>query len=103
MYFKNINIKYNIIINAIASTTLGVLCIHANSDIMRKWLWQDVVNSIGHYHDTPIHPIFSVLVIFIICSTIDLLRQKLIEKPFFNYYDKNEHKYVNQFKAIEKN
>lgn len=36
--FKNIKVKQSKIINRIASTTLGVLLIHANSGIMRQFL-----------------------------------------------------------------
>lgn len=31
------------------STTFGVLLIHANSDVMRKWLWKDLLNNTGMY------------------------------------------------------
>lgn len=37
MFFKNINIKYNAFINAVASTTFGILMIHANCDAMRHF------------------------------------------------------------------
>ena len=36
--FKNIKIKYNIIINTMAESIFGVLMIHANSDTMRRFL-----------------------------------------------------------------
>lgn len=38
MLFKNIDIKYNKYINTIASTTFGVLLIHANSATTRKFI-----------------------------------------------------------------
>ena len=37
--FKNIHLGQSKIINTIASSTFGVLLIHANSDTMRRWLW----------------------------------------------------------------
>lgn len=44
MWFKNLKIKQSRVINTIAASTFGVLCIHANSDVMRQWLWYDTAN-----------------------------------------------------------
>lgn len=49
MYFKNLRMKYNPFINAVGACTFGVLLIHANSDMMRQWLWKDVLNNAGNY------------------------------------------------------
>ena len=58
----------NKFINAVSSTTFGVLLIHANSSTMRQWLWKDVINVIGAYNYSwlILHAIASVFVIFII-------------------------------------
>lgn len=78
------------IINNIASATFGVLLIHANSDAMRRWLWQDVCNVKGNYLncssivDLLAYSTGCVLVIFVICVAIDLLRQRFIERPLFD-------------------
>lgn len=90
LFFKNVKIRQSRFINAVASTTFGVLCIHANSDVMRQWLWRDMLNNVKYYSTSVgyIHAIGSVLVIFIICSMIDYIRIKTIEKPFFNLIDK---------------
>lgn len=50
MLFKNMNIKYNKVINFIASSTFGVLLIHANSNTMRQFLWKDICNVVGSYN-----------------------------------------------------
>lgn len=50
MAFKNLNIRNSKIINTIAASTFGVLLIHANSDIMRKWLWKDTLNNCDAYY-----------------------------------------------------
>lgn len=50
LFFKNWKLKYNRIINKIASSTFGVLCIHANSGTMRQWLWSDVCNNAVFLH-----------------------------------------------------
>ena len=92
LWFKNINIPYSKLINAIGGSTFGVLLIHANSDAMRQWLWKDTVDCVGHY-SLPFWQLvgFSigvVLAIFFICIIIDIIRIKLIEEPFFKWYDK---------------
>ncbi len=90
MFFKNMKIGYSNIINTISAATFGVLLIHANSDSMRKWLWQDFLDNTGMYNSEMliIHAVGSVLIIFIICSLIDILRIRFIEKPFLNFWDK---------------
>ena len=91
MLFKNLNIRYSKFINMVASSTFGVLLIHANSDIMRRWLWGDMLDAVGHYNAPflPLYYLGSVAAIFIVCTIIDQLRIKLIEKPFFNLWDRH--------------
>lgn len=92
MYIKNCKMQYNKVINIIGGSTFGVLLIHANSDAMRTWLWKDIVNCVGHY-TLPLMQLisFSIVVvstIFLTCILIDRIRIKLIEEPFFKWYDK---------------
>ena len=77
--------KPNRFINAVAATTFGVLLIHANSDIMRQWLWIDLLKNVSVYSYSwmPLHAIGSVLGIFVVCSIVDFARIILIERPFF--------------------
>ena len=83
LFFKNIKIGYNKIINTIAASTFGVLLIHANSNTMRRWLWQDTFNNVGAYEsgNAVIHAIISVILIYAVCTVIDICRIKLIEAP----------------------
>ena len=37
-FFKNLRLKYSVLINTVSSATFGVLLIHANSNAMRIWL-----------------------------------------------------------------
>jgi len=86
MWFKNLNIKFNRIINVVAASSFGVLLIHANSSTMRHWLWNDMVDCVGHY-DTPyywLYAIGSVTIIYAICTIIDIIRMKIVEKPLLN-------------------
>lgn len=92
LWFKNIDIPYNKLINAMGGSSFGVLLIHANSDAMRQWLWRDVVDCMGHYN-LPLFQLMGyscgvVLAIFFICSLIDRIRIKIFEEPFFKLYDK---------------
>ena len=86
LFFKNINIKYNKFINTIATSIFGVLLIHANSDTMRYFLWSTILKNVEMYNSNYLyfHAILSVVCIFIICTLIDQLRIKFIEKPFFD-------------------
>ena len=85
MYFKNLDIGYNKWINKIAASTFGVLLIHANSDIMRQWLWKDTLNNVGWFNSPYefLHLFSSVIGIYIICTLIDMLRIKFIERKIF--------------------
>lgn len=92
LWFKNMNIAYSKLINAIGASTFGVLLIHANSNAMRQWLWRDTVDCVGHYSLPPLqltlYILSSVVIIFFSCILIDKVRIMLIEKPFFRWYDK---------------
>ncbi len=103
LFFKNIKLGYSKIINTISASTFGVLLIHANSDAMRKWLWQDLLDNVGMYSSKymPLHAIGSVLAIFIICTLIDILRINLIEKVFFRLWDKYFNKLKLKFEEYE--
>lgn len=70
------------IVNRVSSATFGVLLIHASSDTMRRWLWQDVCRNVWHFeNDTPggfvLHALLCTLCVFCACAGIDLLRQFL--------------------------
>lgn len=87
MWFKNINIPQNKYINMIGGSTFGVLLIHANSDTMREWLWQDLLDNVGHYSDEyfGLRAIISIIFIFFVCIIIDRIRIILIERPLFRH------------------
>lgn len=95
MGFKNLRMKNHHWINVIASSTFAVLLIHANSDTMRKWLWQDVCHNVDWIYSPymPLHAIGCVLIIYVACVLIDKVRMFLIEKPTFIIIDKYLQKY----------
>lgn len=87
--FKNMKIAYSRTINTIASTTFGVLCIHANSDTMRQWLWRDTVDCIGHYDAYyALYAVVVVIVVFAICSLIVFVRIHTVESYLLCWIDK---------------
>lgn len=90
LFFKNLNLRYNAVINKIAASAFGVLLIHANSDAMRQWLWIDTLKNASMLHNDyfVVHAIVSVVVVYIICTLIDFVRIRFLEKPFFAWYDK---------------
>ena len=103
MFFKNLKIKQSKFINTVAASTFGVLCIHANSDTMRRWLWKDTLNNVGAFGSDllVLHAIGSVIAIFIICTLIDMARIRLIEKPFFKLWDKHFDGICEKYKSFE--
>ena len=90
MFFKNLTIGYNKVINTIAASAFGVFLIHTRGEVMRQWLWKDMLNNVG-FMETQwvyLHAFASVIGIYIICTVIDIARFNLFEKPFFKWYDK---------------
>ena len=88
LFFKNLTIRHNRIINIISSTVFGILCIHSASDTMRNFLWNDIFHTSHHLqNDNTVHFIFysffCTILVFITCIIIDLFRQfvfKIIKK-----------------------
>lgn len=102
LWFKNMHIPNSSIINTIGASTFAVLLIHANSDAMRHWLWNDVVGCVANY-EFPLlylmgYSVLAVLMIFSVCVLIDQIRIMWIEKRFFIWYDKRFKKDVSTLK-----
>ncbi|MGM9947565.1 acyltransferase family protein [Floccifex sp.] len=93
MFFKDLKINKSGLINTIGGSTFGVLCIHANSDTMRKWLWGTILNVKGAYYLSIerliLFSIISVLGVFIICIIIEIIRQKLVENRILSWIEKS--------------
>lgn len=83
--FLGIRIKKSKIINTIARATLGVLLIHANSDLMRQWLWKDVLKCMEFYNSQYYfaHAIISVICVYCICVVIETVRLRFIDEPIY--------------------
>lgn len=87
MFFKNLKVRYNKVINTIASTTFGVFLIHTHSHAMRQLLWNDLFDNPGHY-STPLYAIGVVALLFVSCSLIDFIRISTIELPLLNVVER---------------
>lgn len=82
LLFKNIQLKPSRIINTLAASAFGVLLIHANSNAMRTWLWQDFLRVPEQYTSDylPLHWLASVVGIYLVCAGIDYLRIRYVER-----------------------
>ena len=103
LFFRNLRMKPNRVINAIAATVFGVFCIHTSSDVMRRWLWQDTLKNVEYFYK-PIgylHIIGAVVGIFTVCALIDSLRARLIEKPFFAMLDRKLPGVISRWQRFE--
>lgn len=99
MIFETLKMNCHRWINIVAGATFGVYLIHDHSDI-RKFLWIDLFQN-AHYQDSLFlipYSIIVVLIVYIACSCIDLLRQFLIEKPFMIFIKSYSEKITNLFK-----
>lgn len=89
---KNMKSFTNKIINFFSAGTFAVLLIHAASDTMRHWLWKDLLAMPSLIHKELLYVIaYSIpipIVIYILCSLIDVLRRRYVEKPFMQWIDK---------------
>ncbi len=95
LVFKNWDFPQSHFINVVASTTFGVLLIHAATDGMRKWLWRDFLNVPGAYSlSSPALVAYSVVVligVFAVCSMFDYLRIRFVERPLCKLVDHGMH------------
>lgn len=95
MWFKNIKINYNRYINMVGASTFGVFLIHTRGEEMRHWLWTDFINTGSHYYDNYywLYAIACVLGIFTVCTIIDIIRIKTIERWAFMVIDRIARQY----------
>lgn len=76
------NTKIGKIINYIAGTTFGIYLIHDNNYV-RGWIWRvPFNNSAFHGFMLLVHLLMSVVVVFSLCSFIELIRKNSIEKLY---------------------
>ena len=90
MYMSNKKF-HSRIINLIASTTLGVYLLHDSH--LKTLIWQMISPNANYVNNPYLHSIIKILLVYIICVIIDLIRQKTIGKWFdtflSNYFNKS--------------
>ncbi len=86
LFFKNLSIRHSEFINTVSATTFGVFLIHANGNYMRQFLWNDFFRNADFFASKwfVLHSILVVLSVFAVCSFIDYLRIRFIEKHLLN-------------------
>lgn len=108
MAFKNKEVKYNKLINSVASTSFAVYLISDNKYV-RPFLWNLVFKNISFQYTALIIPysLCIVVLIYIVCTFIDLCRQCTFEKWFLSILNKNEEilitlydKIINLFRVV---
>lgn len=97
--FLNYKCSNNKIINKIASCTLGVYLIHTHI-LLRDIIWIKIfkVNEFINLPYVVLYEILVVIIIFIICTLIDYIRQISIEKVYMKMIDKVAEFYNTKFR-----
>lgn len=101
MGFVTLKMNYHKWINMIASATFGVYLIH-DSSYIRYYLWTNIFK-INQYQDSTFLILYSILVVFILyvsCTMIDLIRKKLVEKPYILFVNHYTYYFLKSFKII---
>lgn len=101
MGFVTLKMNYHKWINMIASATFGVYLIH-DSSYIRYYLWTNIFK-INQYQDSTFLILYSILVVFISyvsCTMIDLIRKKLVEKPYMLFVNHYTYYFLKSFKII---
>jgi hypothetical protein len=88
---KNIKISYCKWINIASTTTLGIYLIHDNGNL-RPVLWNKIFHVTEQLQLSPIiyfcYSLAVILIVFISCSIIELIRQHTIERIVSKILDK---------------
>ena len=101
MGFVTLKMNYHKWINMIASATFGVYLIH-DSSYIRYYLWTNIFK-INQYQDSTFLILYSILVVFILyvsCTMIDLIRKKMVEKPYMLFVNHYTYYFLKSFKII---
>lgn len=78
MFLFFVNMKFeNKLINKIAGTTLGIYILHENY-FVRRLIWRTILPNYNYLAFPYVHFIGKVVVIFIVCMIIEMLRKKVV-------------------------
>ncbi len=87
IWFKGLKIPYSPIVNVIAASTFGVLLIHSGSSPIREVVWQRLIPGSAWFFSNSyiFHMLVSVLILYMVCTAIDIGYKKLIEKRLMDF------------------
>lgn len=87
VWFKGLTIKYFRIVNLAAASTFGVLLIHSGSSSIRYVVWTKIIRGSEWFGSSLylLYMITSVLALYIVCTMIDIIYKKLIEKRLVEF------------------
>ena len=88
--FSSMDIGYNEAVNKIASTTFGVYLLH-DSKVVRHILWNPILKIADwqiYQSFFPIIALFEVFALFMICSIVDFMYQRVFEKRISGKFNK---------------
>ena len=82
--------RHNKFINLFASTVFGIYLIHENPFI-KNLIWGKLLDNTPFYNSAllPVRIIFSVCIVYVTCSIIELIRKKYIEPLTIQFINKH--------------
>lgn len=83
--FLHIRFQGNRLFFDISKATFGVYLIHSNL-FFHEYMWENIIHTKEMYK-SPLFILLSIISIFLLytaCTIIEIIREKLIEKPFFS-------------------
>ena len=85
--FLRLKFEANSLFFDISKATFGVYLIHDNL-LFRKYMWESLIQTKNMYESFYFIPlsILSVLILYMICSLIEIFREKFIEKRIFSNF-----------------
>lgn len=89
MAFLTMKMSYHKWINRVASAAFGVYLLH-DSNLLREYLWRDVFKNVLYQNSNSIivYSMGVVILVYFVCTLIDLVRQYFFEKPFLKVINK---------------
>ena len=102
--FTKLKLKYSKFINIVASATFGVYLIHDNF-LMRQYLWIDLFKNASYQNCLKLIPysIGVVLLVYIVCTIIDLLRIYTVEKIYLKFINNNYNVFIQPINVLIRN
>lgn len=103
LIFKNVNIKYNKIINNIAKHTFAICLLHENN-LLYPIYWKEFFsNNNLYFYQLIFQCIYVIIIIYVVCIIVDVIRIHLFENIVLNLYDKiNESSFSKKIRMIIK-